>query len=136
MPHRGREHPEHWGQRAMAHYYDEPIDMVCDGVPDAEAEIETRTPMRFVWRERPYQVRAVLARWHLRDRWWATAAEAGAIAGEIAAGGTGEAPARQLPATNRFYWRLHCASPSSPMVFCIVYYDAASVAWRLERDYD
>lgn len=111
----------------MTRYYDEPIQMVC---------ASDNTPTRFIWRETAYQVRAVLAHWHLRDRWWATEGEAKGAA----KAGAGRSPARHLPATDRFYWRLHCASPSVPMVFCVVYHDIAVAAeqwpWRLERVYD
>lgn len=118
----------------MARYYDEPIQMVCDG---------DGAPIRFVWREDAYQVLALLARWHLRDRWWATETEAeGAPAAAPAAGRSGVSPAYRLhlPATDRFYWRLHCASEQTAMVFCVVYHDAAAptaaAQWRLERVYD
>jgi len=76
-------------------------------------------PRCFIWRGTTYRVQAILATWHLRDRWWET----------TTAGYTGT---HAVPESDRHYYRLEC----SPELQCELYYDAASDRWILDRVYD
>lgn len=78
-------------------------------------------PTGFRWNGVAYRVVEVLATWHLRDRWWETG-----TAGEAVAG------ASILPASDRHYWRVRCASG----LICEVYHDMVSDAWVLDCVYD
>lgn len=113
----------------MTRHYDQPIQVAghADGAGGAGDGIGA--PTRLVWRETTYRVRAVLARWHLRTRWWAAGPD-DASDGE-GAGAEGDALG-DAPATDRYYFRLRCV----PELICVVYYDAAAGAWHLEAVYD
>jgi hypothetical protein len=95
---------------AMSRYYNDPIEvaLLADG-----------TPAHIVWRGTRYRVRRIFARWHLRDRWWATAPS------------TPEAAASEQP-SDRYYYRLYCA----PSLICDIYEDAEGSGWRLEYLHD
>ena len=93
----------------MTHQYRQPIAMTVSASGD---------PGAFTWRGRTYHVVEVLARWHLRDRWWEPHASTRAAAQPIA--------------SNRHYYRLRCAEG----MLCEVYWDAAVAAWTLDRVID
>ena len=73
----------------------------------------------FIWRGTTYHVEAVLAIWHLRDRWWE---------GRI----RGYTTPQTAIESDRHYYRLDC----SPELLCEIYFDAASDGWILDRVYD
>lgn len=77
----------------------------------------------FVWRGSTYYVRAVLATWHLRTRWWA-----GCPVKER----TGNESRPEAMETDRYYSRVECFSG----LLCDVYYDAACQGWVLDRVHD
>jgi hypothetical protein len=79
-------------------------------------------PRCFIWRGSTYRVVAVLATWHLRDRWWKPVSQGYA--------GTSRPVVDQE--SDRHYYRLDC----SPELLCDVYFDAASDRWILDRVYD
>jgi Family of unknown function (DUF6504) len=80
----------------------------------------------FQWNDIPYRVVEVLAAWHLRDRWW----EVGEADASMA---NGAASKRTQPsASNRYYYRVRCASG----LICDVYHDVISNAWVLDCVYD
>jgi hypothetical protein len=79
-------------------------------------------PSGLVWRGATYSVVEVLARWRLRDRWWATSDWAS----------TGDTPPGGASASDRSYYRLRCAEG----LLCEVYWDAAAGAWTLDRVLD
>jgi Family of unknown function (DUF6504) len=98
----------------MTHAYRQPIAVT----PDADGR-----PVAFDWRGVGYRVLAVLATWHLRDRWW----EEGTAGTDGPDGG----------ASDRTYYRLQCASASGRTeLVCEVYHDAVGDRWVLERVYD
>jgi hypothetical protein len=66
-------------------------------------------PVRLEWRDTAFRVAEVLARWHLRDRWW-----------------------DPDTASDRHYYRLQCADG----LLCDVYYDSVSGRWILDRVHD
>lgn len=107
----------------MTRHYDRPIQVVCIAADNGDHDAHIGAPSQLIWRETPYRVRTVLARWHLCARWWAEETEG---AGLASSAGDGE------PATDRFYFRLRCV----PELICVVYYDAAAGVWRLEAVYD
>jgi hypothetical protein len=78
-------------------------------------------PASLVWHNMTYRVAEVLARWHLRDRWW-----------EAQSAGADEAPLARGTASDRHYYRLRCAED----FICEVYWDAASGIWVLDRVLD
>jgi hypothetical protein len=78
-------------------------------------------PRCFIWRGTTYHVLAVLATWHLMDRWWKPAPE-----GNVSSG------AKEEKESDRHYFRLDC----SPGLLCELYFDAASDRWILDRVYD
>jgi hypothetical protein len=79
-------------------------------------------PRCFIWRGSTYRVVAVLATWHLRDRWWKPASQ-----------GYDDAPGPAVDQeSDRHYYRLDC----SPGLLCDLYFDAASDRWILDRVYD
>jgi hypothetical protein len=92
----------------MTRHYGHPI----------QVEVEQGAPRRFIWRGQTYRIRAVWATWHLRDRWWVSGEEAGAV-------GT-------LPASDRHYSRVSCTNGLQ----CDLYYDAAAGTWILDRVHD
>lgn len=110
----------------MTRHYDRPIQVACRA-DDAGDGIGV--PVRLVWRETTYRVCAVLARWHLRTRWWVAGPD-GAGDGD-GAGADGDT-ARDAAPTDRHYFRLRCV----PELICAVYYDAAAGAWHLGAVYD
>lgn len=75
---------------------------------------EKGIPLRFVWRDVSYRIRAVWATWHLRDRWWA--------------GGEAGMP----PASDRRYYRVLCTNGLQ----CDLYHDAVTDTWVLDRVHD
>ncbi len=79
-------------------------------------------PGGIVWRDVAYSVVEVLARWHLRDRWWVP--DGRASTGDTLPGGA--------TASDRHYYRLRCAGG----LLCEVYWDAASGVWTLDRVLD
>ncbi len=83
-------------------------------------------PGGLVWRDSAYTVVEVLARWHLRDRWWAPEGHGQGRAS------TGDTPPGGATASDRHYYRLRCAEG----LLCEVYWDAASGAWTLDRVLD
>lgn len=96
---------------AMTHAYRQPITVM----PAADER-----PAAFEWCGVAYRVRDIFAVWHLRDRWW-----------------EGAAPGEAGGASDRTYYRLHCASASGRTeLVCEVYHDAVSDRWMLERIYD
>ncbi len=116
----------------MTRHYDRPIQVVCRA-DDAGAVDHTGVgvPARIVWRETAYRVRAVLARWHLRARWWAAGPGLDGTGEGEDARAEGES-AGDAPATDRYYFRLRCV----PELICVVYYETASGVWSLEAVYD
>jgi len=97
----------------MAHQYRQRIVVMLR--PNGE-------PRGIIWRDATYHVAEVLARWHLRDRWWATKERAT----------TGDMPAGVATASDRHYYRLRCAEG----LLCEVYWDAAAGTWTLDRVLD
>lgn len=73
----------------------------------------------FMWRGTTYRVKAVLAMWHLRDRWWEPKTQ-------------GPTQVSRSAESDRHYFRLDC----SPSLLCELYYDTASDSWTLDRVYD
>src|SRR5262245_54607395 len=104
------------GNPTMAHRYGEPVTVTLrdDGLPAT-----------FTWRGTVYHVRAVLAKWHLMDRWWVRP-------GEPPPPSTGH-PLHPLDwrRSNRYYCRLEV---EDHMVFDL-YCDAARrpPVWILDR---
>ncbi len=91
----------------------------------------TSHPRCFIWRGITYQVVAVLATWHLRDRWWNPTPQ-GASGG---IGTSGPLVTREEGAdfeSDRHYYRLDC----SPGLLCDLYFDAACDRWILDRVFD
>ncbi|MGZ3602615.1 MAG: DUF6504 family protein [Ktedonobacterales bacterium] len=85
----------------------------------------------FQWNDIPYRIVEVLAAWHLRDRWW----EASEADGSEADGSMVDAAVSthiQPTASNRYYYRVRCASG----LICDVYHDVTSDAWVLDCVYD
>jgi hypothetical protein len=78
-----------------------------------QAQVYCGRPLSFIWRGTCYQVYAILATWHLQDRWWADGGEEGAE-------------------SDRTYYRLDCSGGLQ----CDVYFDAAIGVWILDRVHD
>jgi hypothetical protein len=78
-----------------------------------QAQVYHGRPLGFIWRGTCYQVHAILATWHLQDRWWADGGEDGAE-------------------SDRTYYRLDCSGDLQ----CDVYFDAATGVWILDRIHD
>lgn len=95
-------------------------------------------PAGFHWNGIAYRVVEVLATWHLRDRWWETAATVGTAATREA--GTAHTPMTSAPQadarpalpSDRHYYRLRCASG----LICEIYHDSVGDAWVLDAVYD
>src|SRR5262249_35630481 len=102
----------------MAHRYGEPVLVTLDA---------GREPAAFRWRGVTYAVTEVLARWHLRDRWWVAA-------GEQRPTPTMGQPFGQVAwrPSDRRYFRVRCADEQ---VFEL-YHDAVSDGWVLDRALD
>jgi hypothetical protein len=79
-------------------------------------------PRCVIWRGTTYRVVAVLATWHLQDRWWEPISQEGAHS---------STPLKNQE-SDRHYYRLDC----SPGLLCELYFDAASDRWILDRVYD
>lgn len=79
-------------------------------------------PRCFIWRGTTYRVLAVLATWHLQDRWWKPASE----------GNADSSKPLEDQESDRYYFRLDC----SPGLLCELYFDAACDRWILDRVYD
>ena len=79
-------------------------------------------PRCFIWRGITYHVLAILAMWHLQDRWWNSAM----------CGQPGTQENVEDPASDRHYYRLEC----EPGLLCDLYFDSASDRWVLDRVYD
>jgi hypothetical protein len=129
----------------MARQYREPIVVVL--WPDGE-------PRGIVWRGAAYSVVEVLARWHLRDRWWAqphaTASRASGPAttsplrdardaradreawDDPGAWEGWDTPRSGTSASDRYFYRLRCGGG----LLCDVYRDATTNAWMLDRVWD
>lgn len=80
----------------------------------------------FQWNGTPYRVVEVLAAWHLRDRWWETGGADASIANGVVSTHV------QSTASNRYYYRVRCASG----LICDIYHDVVSDAWVLDCVYD
>ncbi len=89
------------------------------GDPILVAESSGNQPRCFIWRGTTYRVQAVLAMWHLRDRWW----EGKSFRH------TGSELALE---SDRQYYRLEC----SPDLLCEIYFDTVRDGWILDRVYD
>ncbi len=88
-------------------------------------------PYRFTWRDTTYRVRAILAVWHLRDRWWSSASLDSSTSHALATAGPAPRQCEQQE-SDRLYYRLDC----SPDLHCEIYHDRASGLWILDRIYD
>ena len=86
------------------------------------AQYHNDQPRCFIWRGTTYRVQAILARWHLRDRWWQT----------TSAGRAGSHGRPESAESDRQYYRLECV----PELLCDLYFDAASNRWTLDCVYD
>jgi hypothetical protein len=96
----------------MTHQYRQPVVVTVS---------ERGEPASFTWHGQRYHVAQVLARWHLRDRWW----EASSVT---------IADARTAPAgaSNRYYYRVGCHEG----MLCELYLDIETDAWILDRVLD
>jgi hypothetical protein len=88
----------------MAHRYGRPIVVT----------LAAGVPRDFAWRGATYQIREVLATWHLRDRWWEPAR------------------ADAAGASDRTYYRVRCVDEQ---VFDL-YHDRVGDRWVLDRAHD
>jgi hypothetical protein len=86
------------------------------GEPDPN-QPDPGEPVAFIWRDRLYVVRSVLACWYERRAWWREAAAANLL-GLRADGRTSTLPpvgATRLPGAERAVWRVEaCAGRSGP----------------------
>ena len=79
-------------------------------------------PRCSIWRGTIYRVRAVLATWHLMDRWWTPVPEGNADSSRLG----------EDKESDRHYFRLEC----SPGLLCDLYFDAAPDRWILDWVFD
>lgn len=91
----------------------------------------TSYPRCFIWRGITYRVVAILATWHLRDRWWNPAPQ-GADRSTHSSGSLATQDERADLESDRHYFRLDC----SPGLLCDLYFDAAVDRWILDRVFD
>jgi hypothetical protein len=108
-------------------------------------------PARFVWRDRQYQVREVLAHWTEAGRWWLAAPARALTAGESAGGsaggsagaGTAEPPLAPIPAAPKWAQRavpaggeptVELGAAAGPAVRPTAVDDGEREWWRVEAD--
>jgi hypothetical protein len=122
-------------EAAMSRRYDEQVEVRRGLVDGAEA------PAQFLWHDRLFLVRSVLAHWVETGRWWRSAA-AQAVHG-VEAVGTADRPERPggvlgvLDEGEREVWRVEAAAGrwSPPGVFDLAM-DVVSGGWVLLRVHD
>ncbi|MHB8339982.1 MAG: DUF6504 family protein [Mycobacteriales bacterium] len=94
------------------------------------------SPDQFLWRERLYQVRDVLARWVETDQWWAGPQVVGLLTEGTSAPSGGDGPGG-VGAGEREFWRVEAAAGRSGLrgVFDLCF-DWATGSWQLTRVLD